>query len=169
MNSVVIESPARTRQLDNLPIGLFGSVMGLTGLSIAWHLARAHFGAPAWIADAIGVVAIVAFVAIALGYTVKLLTAPDAVRAEFRHPIAGSLFGTLLISILLLPIVIAPVSLVLARVLWAIGAIAMNGFAWLIVSRWMSDRQQAAHATPAWIVPVVGLLDVPTFMPACIS
>jgi tellurite resistance protein len=37
----------------------------------------------------------------------------------------------------------------------------MNGFAWLIVSRWMSNQQQAAHATPAWIVPVVGLLDVP--------
>jgi tellurite resistance protein len=166
MNSVVIDTPAPTHPLDNLPIGLFGSVMGLTGLSIAWHLAQIRFGAPAWIADAIGIVAIVAFVAIALGYTIKLLTAPDAVRAEFKHPMAGSLFGTLLISILLLPIVIAPVSQVLARVLWAIGAVAMNGFAWLVVSRWMSDRQQAAHATPAWIVPVVGLLDVPLAVPS---
>ena len=38
-------------------------------------------------------------------------------------------------------------------------------FAWLIVSRWMSDRQQVAHATPAWIIPVVGLLDVPLALP----
>ncbi|MEP6899750.1 MAG: SLAC1 anion channel family protein [Rhodanobacter sp.] len=166
MNSVVIESPARWRQLDNLPIGLFGSVMGLTGLSIAWRLAHAHFGAPAWIANGIGVVAIVAFVAVALGYIVKLVTAVDAVRAEFHHPIAGSLFGTLLISMLLLPIVIAPVNVFVARVLWVLGAIAMNGFAWLIVSRWMSNRQQAAHATPAWIVPVVGLLDVPLAVPS---
>jgi tellurite resistance protein len=29
----------------------------------------------------------------------------------------------------------------------------------------MSDRQQVAHATPAWIVPVVGLLDVPLALP----
>ncbi|OOG41424.1 SLAC1 anion channel family protein [Rhodanobacter sp. C05] len=166
MNSVVIESPARWRQLDKLPIGLFGSVMGLTGLSIAWRLAHAHFGAPAWIADGIGVVAIAAFVAISLGYAVKLATAPDAVRDEFHHPIAGSLFGTLLISILLLPIIIAPVNVFLARVLWAIGAITMNAFGWLMISRWMSDRQQAAHATPTWIVPLVGLLDVPLAVPS---
>jgi tellurite resistance protein len=166
MSSIVIDTPARGHPLDNLPIGLFGSVMGLTGLSIAWRLAHAHFGAPAWIADVIGVVAIVVFVAVALGYTTKLLTAPDAVRAEFRHPIAGSLFGTLLISLLLLPIVVAPINVTLARTLWVVGAIAMNGFAWLIVSRWMSSRQQAAHATPAWIVPVVGLLDVPLAVPS---
>jgi tellurite resistance protein len=29
----------------------------------------------------------------------------------------------------------------------------------------MSDRQQVAHATPAWIIPVVGLLDVPLAVP----
>jgi len=39
-------------------------------------------------------------------------------------------------------------------------------FAWIIISRWMSDRQQVAHATPAWIVPVVGLLDVPLALPS---
>jgi tellurite resistance protein len=39
-------------------------------------------------------------------------------------------------------------------------------FAWTIVSRWMSDRQQTAHATPAWIVPVVGMLDVPLALPS---
>ena len=33
-------------------------------------------------------------------------------------------------------------------------------FAWFIVSRWISARQQMDHATPAWIIPVVGLLDV---------
>ena len=30
----------------------------------------------------------------------------------------------------------------------------------------MSDRQQVAHATPAWIIPVVGLLDVPLALPS---
>ena len=42
----------------------------------------------------------------------------------------------------------------------------MTGFAWLVVDRWMGQRQQPAHATPAWIVPVVGMLDVPLAMPA---
>ncbi len=49
--------------------------------------------------------------------------------------------------------------------MWGVGAVAMLGFAWLIVDRWMGNRQQIAHATPAWIVPVVGLLDVPLALP----
>ncbi|WP_336485975.1 SLAC1 anion channel family protein [Methylobacterium nigriterrae] len=152
-------------QLEALPVGLFASVMGLTGLGVAWDLAHARYGSPAWIADAIGWAAMAAFVAVALGYTVKVVLAPQAVRAEFRHPIAGNLFGTPLISLLLLPIPLAPMSLGLARALWALGAFGMTVFAWVIVNRWMSERQQAAHATPAWIVPVVGLLDLPLALP----
>jgi tellurite resistance protein len=151
--------------LDYLPIGLFGSVMGLTGLSVAWRLAAIRYGLPGDIALGIGGVAAVAFVLILAGYCVKLVTAFDAVRAEFRHPIAGNLFGTVLISLLLLPIVLEPFAHRLAQVLWGIGAVGMVLFAWLIVSRWMSDRQQIAHATPAWIIPVVGLLDVPLALP----
>lgn len=159
-------SPASSR-LDYLPVGLFGSVMGLVGLSVAWRLAQALYGwtSLALVSPAIGLVAIAAFVALLAGYAVKLTTAFGSVRAEFRHPIAGNLFGTVLISMLLLPIVLAPISLVVARILWIAGAAGMVLFAWLIVSRWMSDRQQVAHATPAWIVPVVGLLDVPLALP----
>ena len=45
------------------------------------------------------------------------------------------------------------------------GAVGMVLFAWFVVSRWMSDRQQVAHATPAWVIPIVGLLDVPLALP----
>jgi tellurite resistance protein len=153
------------RMLEYLPVGLFGSVMGLTGLSVAWRLAHMRYGVPARIADAIGIIAVVTFVALTIGYLVKLATATEAVKSEFRHPVAGNLFGTLLISLLLLPIILAPVSLRLAQGMWIVGAIGMFAFAWMIVTRWMSDRQQVAHATPAWIVPVVGLLDVPLALP----
>ena len=44
--------------------------------------------------------------------------------------------------------------------LWLIGTVAMSAFAWLVVSRWMSVRQQVAHATPAWMIPVVGMLNI---------
>jgi tellurite resistance protein len=154
------------RNLEYLPIGLFGSVMGLTGLSVAWKQAHALFGTPLWAAEAITAVSVLVFVTLLLGYGVKLMSAPDRVLAEFRHPIAGNLFGTVLISLLLQPIVVAQVNLLTARILWTLGAIGMVLFAWAIVSRWMSDRQQMAHATPAWIVPVVGMLDVPLALPS---
>jgi tellurite resistance protein len=161
-----IEAISNPRPLDYLPIGFFGSTMGLTGLSIAWSLAHKLFGMPLWVSEAIAAISMIAFVALLIAYGIKAFSAPDKVLAEFRHPIAGNLFGTFLISILLLPIVIAPVSLVTARILWSVGAAGMVVFAWTIVSRWMSDRQQMAHATPAWIVPVVGLLDVPLALPS---
>lgn len=160
-------APARYKlSIDYLPVGLFGAVMGLTGLSVAWRLAHGVFGTPLWIATAIGVIGVIAFVALAVGYGLKAATAPEAVAQEFRHPIAGNLFGTILISLLLLPITIAPYALRLAQALWIFGAVCMFAFAWLMVTRWMSDRQQVAHATPAWIVPVVGLLDVPLAVPS---
>ena len=168
MNAVAETAPARG-QLEYLPVGLFGSVMGLTGLSIAWRLTQSHYGGAEWLTQvsaAIGWVAVAAFIAILAGYAIKLFTAFGAVQAEFRHPIAGNLFGTPLISLLLLPIVLAPHSLVVARVLWVGGAAGMVLFAGVVVSRWISVPQQAAHATPAWIIPVVGLLDVPLALPA---
>ena len=153
-------------QLDYLPIGLFGSVIGLTGLSVAWRLAQAQYGLPAWVAPTIGVIAVGAFLAVLVAYGLKLITAFDAVRTEFRHPVAGNLFGTFVISLLLLPIILAPYSMPLADILWIAGACGMVVFAWFIVGRWMSDRQQIAYAIPAWLIPVVGLLDVPLALPA---
>jgi tellurite resistance protein len=72
------------RWLDYLPASLFGSVMSLTGLSVAWRLAHTCYGAPEWAADGIGAIAVAVFILVTLGYAVKLSTAPDAVLAEFR-------------------------------------------------------------------------------------
>ena len=159
-------TPTQPAPLDFLPVGLFGSVMGISGLSVAWHLASGRYGLSLSIAQAIGGLAIVAFVAMTVAYLTKFAHAPQAVRAEFAHPVAGSLFGTVLISLLLLPIVIAPLSIAIARVSWIVGTVGMLAFAWLMVHRWTSNRQKVEHATPAWIVPVVGLLDVPLAVPS---
>lgn len=157
---------AATTTLAYLPVGLFGSVMGLTGLALAWRLAHAAFGAPAWIATAIGSLAVLAFVVLAVAYGIKAVAGFGAVRAEFTHPVAGNLFGTPLISLLLLPLLLADVSLALARLLWAAGAILMTVFAWTIVTRWLTVRHTNAQVAPAWIIPVVGMLDIPLAVPA---
>jgi tellurite resistance protein len=67
--------------------------MGLTGLSGAWRSAHARYGAPDWVVGSIGAVAVAAFIVVTIGYAMKLATAPGAVRAEFRHPVDGNLFG----------------------------------------------------------------------------
>ena len=134
--------------------------MALCGLALAWRLAATEFGLPAWIGEALGLIAAGDFVALAVAYGIKCVDSPAAVRAEFAHPVAANFFATPLISLLLLPAVVVPYAVALARALWLIGTVAMWAFAWLIVSRWMSVRQQVAHATPAWMIPVVGMLNI---------
>ncbi|MDM0073724.1 SLAC1 anion channel family protein [Variovorax sp. J2P1-59] len=146
--------------LAYLPVSLFGSVMGLCGLALAWRLAATEFGLPGWVGEVLGYAAAAVFVVLVLAYAIKCVKSPAAVRAEFAHPVAANFFATPIISLLLLPAVVAPYARALASVLWLVGTIAMLGFAWLIVSRWMSVRQHIAHATPAWIVPVVGTLNI---------
>lgn len=157
---------ANEGKLTYLPVALFGSVMGLTGLSSAWKLAHDLYGVPSWVGRIIGVVAILAFVLMSAGYALKATTGFQAVKAEFEHPVAGNLFGTLFISLLLIPIPVADYSLKLAQGIWMVGTFGMIVFAWVIVSRWLGRRQQPTHATPAWIVPVVGLIDIPLAVPA---
>ncbi len=151
--------------LDYLPVGLFGAVMGLSSLSVAWQIAGTRYQVPLWIASAIAAAAVSVFVVLCAGYTVKAVTAFGAVRAEFRHPVAGNLFGLFPISLLLLPILVEPYAHRLAQGLWLLGAAIMVWFAWLTVGRWIGNQQHLAHATPAWIVPVAGLLNVPLAEP----
>jgi tellurite resistance protein len=157
-------APASTT-LSYLPVGMFGSAMGLTGLSIAWHLAAHHFGLPPWIAQAIGALALLDFVVLAVAYAIKALSGFATVKAEFANPIAGNLFGTPLISLLLLPFVLVDYSLELARLAWVLGAVGMTVFGWAIVIRWITVRHTAPQIAPTWIVPVVGMLDVPLAVP----
>jgi tellurite resistance protein len=88
------------------------------------------------------------------------------VRNEFANPVTGPLFGTPVISLLLLPLLLAEFSLPLARALWCVGTIAMIVLAGLIVDRWISHRQENPHAVPAWFVPVVGMIEIPLAVPA---
>ena len=159
-------SPSRRSSFLNVPVGLFAPAIGLAALSVSWRLAQVRFSVPAWTASVVAAAAVLAFLSMCGAYAVKAWAAPEAIRQEFASPVLGSLFATIPISLLLFPVVLAPVFPTVALVSWMIGAISMAAFAWLIVDRWMGSRQQIAHATPAWIVPVVGLLDVPLAMPA---
>ncbi len=151
--------------VDYFPVGAFGSVMGLTGLSIAWQVAHDRHGAPAWPGRALAILAMLDFGLVALTYLLKAIVAPQSVAAEFRHPIGGCLFGTIFVSLLLLPIVIEPYSLAVALAVWMVGAAGMLVFAVAMFGRWLRGGLLVQHVAPVWVIPIVGLLDVPLAMP----
>lgn len=150
----------KTHSVKFLPVNLFGSVMGISGLSLAWRLSHHVFGTPAVIAEAIGIVAIVTFIALAIGYLAKLAKYPSTVRGEFTHPVAGNFFGTITIGILLLSSVIGFYSETLGQVVWTIGTILTIILSFIITHRLFQGKQDPTHAGPAWLIPGVATLDI---------
>lgn len=163
-SSVTLSPPLNPSQREasvrNLPVNLFASVMGLSGLAMAWRLAHDSLGAPAVVGEAIGAFALGMFLLISAAYLTKLAKHPDAVRAEFNHPIAGNFFGTIAISLLLLSAVIAPYGASVSHAVWSLGVVATFVLCFLAVSRLLKGQVDASHAVPAWIIPGVATLDI---------
>jgi tellurite resistance protein len=157
--------PAAGASIKNLPVNLFASVMGLSGLSMGWHFAHTEFGVPRGVSDAIGLFANFVFVVLLVGYGAKLLRHPAAVKAEFHHPIAGNFFGTIAIALLLQSAVLGTwdnaLGHALSRAMWIAGTVATLLLAAYVVSRLLGGNCHPAHAVPAWIIPGVAALDIP--------
>lgn len=146
--------------IRNLPVNLFGSVMGLSGLAMAWRLAHKSLGAPAFIGEAIGAFAVFVFVLLAAGYLVKLAKHPEAVQVEFNNPVAGNFFGTIAISILLVSAIIRPYSLPAASLIWSIGVLATFTLSFLATSRLLKGKMDPSHLGPSWLISCVATLDI---------
>jgi tellurite resistance protein len=153
-------APPRQTSLRHLPVNLFASVMGISGLAGAWHQASEQFGASPRIHASIGAIAVAVFVLLCLAYAAKAVLHPQAVRAEFMHPIAGNFFGTITIATLLISSVVAPVSARASQLLWSIGAALTVALSFTIVSRMLRGKVDAGHSVPAWLIPGVATLDI---------
>lgn len=146
------------------PMALFASVMGMAGLAIAWRLA-AQATALAWIGDTFAVLAWGLFVLLCIVQWRRLRRGRAAWLAEVRQPAGAPFAGTFWISLLLLPMLLPAQAVLAARVLWLAGAAGIVLFAWRICRGWLVDRQVMRHVSAAWLIPAVGLLDVPLAFP----
>lgn len=154
-------SPACSGQsIRHLPITLFGAVMSIASLSLAWRLAAGRYGAPLAVSNAIGGIALAAFAAVALAYLLKAVLHPALVMQEFRHPIVGNFFGTIGIGILLLSSVIQPWHGGAQIVVWLIGALATLSVSAAMITRLLGGNGAPASVTPPWLIAGVGSLNI---------
>jgi tellurite resistance protein len=144
----------------NLPVNLFGSVMSVAGLALAWRLASKRYGVGIAISDSIGIVALLLFAVLAIGYLHKLIRHTAAVRQEFDHPVIGSFFGTIGISILLLSSVVASYSSAAQWLMWSIGVGVTLALSAVMIGRLLNGNAAPASVAPAWLIAGVGSLDI---------
>lgn len=158
--TAAIQKQSSIGSVQFLPVNLFASVMGIAGLSLAWRQSSKFFGTSPIIADIIGLVAMLIFIALSIGYISKWILYPQKVVSEFIHPVLGNFFGTITIAILLLSTLLGTYSQVTGQVVWIIGTATTLVLSFVFVSRLLKGNQEPGHAVPAWLIPVVATLDV---------
>ncbi len=153
--------PVRAPRLAHLPVTFFAVVMGLAGLSLAWRRA-VGLGAPEVVALALFWIALAAEAVVATAYLAKIVRHRAAFRAEMQHPVRLAFVPTATIALLLLATAGREVVPGLATVLWWAGALGQIALTLLVLSAWIGRPTfTLGHVTPAWFIPVVGLVVVP--------
>ncbi len=138
-------------------------VMGWCGLSLAWLRAEFLWGEVAVQVSAIlGVVAACILIALMLATVARLWWFPEAVRADFKHPVRHVFVAAMPASWVLVASVGAAhgVGSWWADALWMLGSAGLMLVSGVVVLSWFrSDRRQDRFwlgMTPALFIPVVG-------------
>ena len=160
--------PARATPLKFLFPGWFSTVMGLAGLSLAWHRAAPVMGETAAHAGVvIGLLAAAVFVALAVASLWRWRTHPQAWAEDLRHPVRHTFVATLPIAVVLLATAAVAAGSVgpLVDAAWWAGSLGQLAVTAWVLSRWWRGNQagglQWASVTPALFIPVVGNVLVP--------
>jgi tellurite resistance protein len=143
--------------------GWFAIVMGLCGLSLAWHRATPLMGEMAG-AGALVVGALAALVAAVLAVLsiVRWQRYPQALAEDLKHPVRHAFVAAMPISLLLLATVATQLTgpSLPAKVLWVTGSVWQFGVTVWAMSRWLNGNKEGglvwASITPALFIPVVG-------------
>jgi tellurite resistance protein len=136
--------------------------MGLSGLTLALLRLEHAAGIPHTLSVSALIVAAASAVIIAFFYLTKAIRHPQAVRAEWHHPVRLAFFPAASISLILLATAAFPFSQRVSLVLWAVGAVLHFFGTLAVVSAWISHRPfDIPHLNPAWFIPAVGNVLVP--------
>lgn len=157
--------------------GYFALVMGLSGLTLAWHRASGVLGEMAdGIALVLGLVAALVFLVLLVASFVRWQRYPAALAEDLKHPVRHAFVAAFPVSLLLLATVgvalggvVEPVGPVWNAMWWIGSLLQLWATVWTL-SRWLSPavapQPGAAPVlwptiTPVLLIPVVGNVVVP--------
>ncbi len=148
--------------LEHFPVSFFASVMGLSGLTLAWGKAAQVAGATTIAPSLLAHLTAGVFVLLAGFYIAKAIWFPQAVRADYLHPIRLHFIPTISISMILLSAVGLREESWLAFPMFVGGAALHLALTLAVLNSWFNrDCFEPVHLNPAWFIPIVGNVLVP--------
>lgn len=148
--------------LRHLPVSVFAVAMGVLGLALALSAAETALDLPRRLATAGLIAGALVLAAVALAYAAKALRHPQAVVAEWRHPVRLAFFPAISIAFLLMAAALVEPAPDLARALFLPAAGLQGALAVAVIGAWIGPRSFAPGSfNPAWFIPAVGNVVVP--------
>ena len=163
--------------LQFLMPGYFSVVMGLSGLTLAWHNAAGVLGEMAeGIALVLGLLSLVVFAVLLVASFLRWQRYPAALADDLKHPVRHAFVAAFPVSLLLLATVGVglggagePLGVVWNALWWAGSLLQLWATVW-VLGRWLAPAVAAQPGTPPvlWpsitpvlLIPVVGNVVVP--------
>lgn len=156
------EISKREPRLAHMPVAFFATVMGLSGLTLAWTRADHALGLATGIPTALAAVTAGVFVVLASFYAAKAVLYPKSIVEEYNHPVRLHFIPTISISLILLSVIAIEHLPMVAQPLFVVGAALHIASTMVVLHNWFNrDHFQTAHLNPAWFIPIVGNVLVP--------
>ena len=151
--------------LRNLPIGMYGAVMGLAGLGLTARAAApvlpGVLKAPAYFTEPWVFLGAIALAVLLPLYVLKLIRYPAAVREDFTDPALLGFCGALPVGMFLVAGGIAPYAPAIGSVLWWTGFVLLGAFQVWALARWLSGSIELAQVNAGWLIVLVGGIVAP--------
>ena len=148
-----------------LPVGLFGSVMGLSGLALSARAAAVALPgtvrAPAYFTEPWGALGAIAFAVLLPAYVLKWIRYPADARAEFVDPARLGWCATLPVGMTLLAGAISPYLTAFADALWCSAVALLLIFQVLGFVRLLQGGIDLAQVNGSWMILFIGGIVVP--------
>lgn len=148
--------------IEYFPLNSFAMIMGIVGLGLVWRDAAYQYQLPKLVGEVIIGFGAGFYLAILSIYGLKLIRFRDVCLKDIKDPSACNYLAAVGISLLLVAAGLAPYNFVLAEQLWFLGVAGQILATVYIVGRlWLNGASNLKNVTPAWFIPVVGIVVAP--------
>jgi tellurite resistance protein len=151
--------------LRQVPLGMYGAVMGLVGLGLSARAAATvlpgYVRAPAYVTEPWVALGVLAFVVLVPLYIAKLVRHPDAVREEFTNPLQVGFCGALPVGMFLVGGGLAPYWPAAGSAVWIAGAVLLVAFQVWLLYCWLAGGIALEQVNAGWLIVMVGGIVAP--------